>query len=193
MTCVIDYTNKMKTINDTYLFKALDAFPYDIEETMEALNYALSCNEKNPIALGLMARVHGEILGDYQEAKEYFQEALGYDMHCIKLYPHYLNVLLWNEDYAEAEKLIDFALTVKGTDKAVLHLKKAILYESKFEFKEALKCLKSAKKYTFNGSFMSYLDDEKARIKSKMPKKKKKSKKERKCSKSSKSARKRRN
>ena len=182
----------MKTINDTYLYKALDAFPYDIEETMEALNYALSYNEKNPIALGLMARVYGEILGEYEEAKEYFQEALGYDVYCIKLYPHYLNVLLWNEDYAEAEKLIDFGLTVKGTDKAVLHLKKAILFESNFEFKEALKCLKSAKKYAFNGAFMSYLEEEKGRIKSKMPKKKKKSKKEKKCSKSSKSAKKRR-
>ena len=183
----------MKTINDTYLFKALDAFPYDIEETMEALNYALSYNDKNPIALGLMARVQGEILGEYEEAKEYFQEALGYDMHCIKLYPHYINVLLWNEDYAEAEKLIDFALTVKGTDKAVLHLKKAILFESKFEFKKALKCLKSAKQFIFNGSFMSDIEDEKSRIKGKMPKKKNKSKKIKKSSKFSKSAKKRRN
>ena len=183
----------MNTINDTYLFKALDAFPYDIEETMEALNYALSYNEKNPIALGLMARVHGEVLGQYEEAKEYFQEALGYDMQCIKLYPHYIDVLLWNEDYNEAEKLIDFALTVKGTDKGVLYLKKATLYESKFEFKEALKCLKSAKEYTFNGSFMSDLEDEKSRIKDKMPKKKKKSKKKKKGSKNSKSAKKRRN
>lgn len=182
----------MKTINDTYLFKALDAFPYDIEETMEALNYALSYNEKNPIALGLMARVHGEVLGEYEEAKEYFQEALGYDMHCVRLYPHFINVLLWNEDYDEAEKLIDFAITVKGTDKAVLYTKKAILFESKLEFKKALKCLKSAKKYTFNGTFMSELEEEKSRIKGKMPKKTKTSKKTKKSSKFSKSARKRR-
>lgn len=183
----------MKTINDTYLFKALDAFPYDIEETMEALNYALSYNEKNPIALGLMARVHGEVLGKYEESKEYFQEALGHDMNCVRLYPHFIDVLLWNEDYDEAEKLIDFALTVKGTDKAVLYAKKAVLFESKFEYKKALKCLKSAKKYTFNGTFMSELEDEKSRIKDKMPKKKKTSKKTKKGSKFSKSAKKRRN
>lgn len=183
----------MKTINDTYLYKALDAFPYAIEETMEALNYALSYNEKNPIALGLMARVHGEVLGEYEEAKEYFQEALGYDMHCVRLYPHFINVLLWNEDYDEAEKLIDFGLTVKGTDKAVLYLKKAILFESKLEFKKALKCLKSAKNFTFNSSFMSDLEDEKSRIKGKLPKKKKKCKKAKKNSKTLKSAKKRRN
>ena len=174
----------MSNLLDKYLFQALDAYPYNLEEAVESLNYALSYDGKNPVALCLMGQVHAENLGDYETAKEYYQQALAEDMYALEVYPKYINVLLWNEDYEEAEKLIDFALTVKGTDKAVLYLGKGILHEQKKEYKKALKALKIAKQYTYNNYFMSNIEGEEKRIKNKMPNKKSKKKSKNKNSKS---------
>lgn len=162
------------TLANNYIFKALDAYPYDLEEAIEALNYALSYDEKNTEALCLMGRIHAEMLKDYEKAKQYFSEALAENMNAFNIYPHYINVLLWNEDFDEAEKLINFSLTIKGSDKAILYLKKAILFEYKKDYKTALSFIKLAKEHTYNCDFMHDIHNEKKRIKGKMPKKKKK-------------------
>ena len=166
----------MKTLANNYIFKALDAFPYDLEECIESLTYALSYDEKNTIALCLMGRIYSEQLKDFETAKLYFTEALAENINAFNVYPHYINVLLWNEDLEEAEKLIDFALTIKGIDKAVLYVKKAVLFEIKKEYKRALKELKLAKEYCYNNDFIADINFEKERIKGKLPKEKKKSK-----------------
>ncbi|WP_062061838.1 hypothetical protein [Aquimarina longa] len=176
----------MSNLLDKYLFQALDAYPYNLEDAVESLNYALSYNEKNPIALSLLAQIYAESLKDYETAKEYYQQALAEDMYALDVYPKYINVLLWNEDLDEAEKLIDFALTIKGTDKAVLYVKKAILFEQKKEYKKALQCLKLAKEKTYNSQFLDDVKEEKKRIKSKIPKKKSKTKNSKESSKKSK-------
>jgi len=167
----------MGNLINNYVFKALDAYPYDMEEVMESLNYALSYDQKNTTALCLMGRVHAEILKDYEQAKMYYTEALAENVNALQVYPHYVNVLLWNEDYNEVEKLINFALTIKGSDKGVLYLKKAILFEQLKKYKKALNYIKLAKENTFCTEFMNELIGEKERIKGKLPKKKKKNKK----------------
>lgn len=105
------------------------------------------------MALCLMGRVYAEQLGDDEMAKSYYERALTQDIHAVKIYPKYINVLLWNEDYEEASTLIDFALTVKETDKAVMYLKRAILLEQKRDYKSALAALKEVKNYAYNSSF----------------------------------------
>ncbi len=164
----------MGTLVDNYIFKALDAYPYDLEDTIEALNYALAYDEKNTIALTLLGRVYAEVLKDYERAKGYYEEALAENMHDFEVYPHYINVLLWNEDFKEAEKLIDFAITLKGANKAILYQKKANLYERLKVYKKALEFLKMAKEYNYDSEFIDTLNIEKERITGKMPKKKKK-------------------
>ena len=166
----------MSTLANNYIFKALDAYPYDLEETIESLTYALSYDEKNTVALCLMGRIYAEKLIDYEKAKEYYAEALAENINALGVYTHYINVLLWNEDLKEAERLIDFALTIKGSDKAVLYTKKANLYEQLKKYKKALGFLKQAKEHTFNNEFLYTIKEEKERIKGKLPKKKEKSK-----------------
>ena len=170
----------MGNLANNYLFKALDAYPYDLEEAVEALTYALSYDDKNTDALCLMGRVYAENLKDYEKAKEYYADALAENVNAFSVYPYYIDVLLWNEDFDEAAKLIDFALTVKGSDKAVLYLRKVILYEYKGKYKKALKVIKVAKKKTFNSGFMDALDCNKDRIKGKLPKKNTKKKRKKK-------------
>lgn len=163
----------MGTLTNNYVFKALENYPYDLEEVMEALNYALSYDDKNTMALTLMGRVYAEKLSKYEEAISYYKEALAENINAFEVYAPYVNVLLWNEDYKEAEDFIDFAITVKGSDKAVLYLKKAILYEQLKEYKKAFPFIKLAKEYTYNSDFMETINEVKERIKGKMPKKKK--------------------
>ncbi|WP_225556135.1 hypothetical protein ACSLMH_00485 [Flavobacterium columnare] len=106
----------MKTI-DKYVVQALDNYPYWLEGTLESLGYALAYDNKNAMALGLYGRLYAEQMQDYESAKQYYAEALAADIHALEIYPHYAEVLLLNEDYEEAAKLIDFSLTIKGINK----------------------------------------------------------------------------
>jgi tetratricopeptide (TPR) repeat protein len=162
----------MGTLTNNYIFKALESYPFDLEEVMEALDYALSSDDKNTMALTLMGRVYAEKLYKYDEAVLYFKQALAENIRAFEAYTPYINTLLWNEDFKEAEEFIDFALTVKGSDKAVLYLKKANLYEQLKEYQKALNFIKLSKEFTFNSDFMVDINVEKDRIKGKMPEKK---------------------
>lgn len=170
----------MGNLTNTYLYKAIDAFPYDLEETIEALNYALSYDDKNTMALSLMGRGYAEKLADYDKAISCFREALEANVNAIEVYAPYIDVLLWNEDFAEAKKLVKFALTVKGADKGVLYVKKALVFEYQKQYKKALKSLKKAEEHTFNSDFLFTIKTEKERIEGKIPKVKKSSKKKQK-------------
>jgi tetratricopeptide (TPR) repeat protein len=171
----------MKTV-DKYLFQALDNYPYSLEETIESLDYALSYNNKNVMALCLYGRVQSEQLQDYEAAKVYFQEALAINIYAISVYPFYLETLILNDDFEEAFKLIDFALALKGIDKvAVLH-KKVLLLEKQQEIKKALKLLKEVKLLLYTNANTYEIESTEKRLKDKkellFPKKKEKSKKE---------------
>jgi len=134
----------MKSV-DKYLFQALDNYPYWLEGTIESLDYALSYDDKNTTALCLYGRIHAEQLQDYEGAKNYFQQAISIDIHALEVYPHYIETLLLNEDFEEAQKLIDFALTIKGVKKVEIKLKLVSLFERQLAFKKALKLLKKVK------------------------------------------------
>ncbi|SHL82873.1 hypothetical protein [Flavobacterium saccharophilum] len=157
----------MKTI-DKYLFQALDNYPYSLEETIESLDYAFSYDAKNTMVLCLYGRIQAEQLWNYEEAKNYFQEALAINIHALEVYPHYLQTLILNEDYEEAQKLIDFALTIKGINKSDIYVKKAILLEAQQQFKNALKEIKNAKLCTLQFAFDSDITEVEKRIKGKL-------------------------
>jgi tetratricopeptide (TPR) repeat protein len=162
--------------NNPYLIKALNNYPWNLEEAVESLNYALSYEPNDPQALCLQGRIEVDVYQNYEAAIGYYQEALEEDIHATFLYPHYLYALIWNEDYEQAEKLADFALTVKSVDKAVIYARKALIKECKTEYKKALKLMKEAKRHTYNDGFIYHLDEMKKRIKSKVPKAKKEGK-----------------
>ena len=172
----------MKTI-DKYLFQALDNYPYSLEETIESLDYAFSYDAKNTMVLCLYGRIQAEQLLNYEEAKHYFQEALAINIHALEVYPHYLQTLILNEDYEEAQKLIDFALTIKGINKSDIYVKKAILCEAQHQFKEALVEIKKAKLSTLQFAFDSDITEVEKRIRGKIDLLKKKKMKPKKDSK----------
>lgn len=172
----------MKTI-DKYLFQALDNYPYWLEGTIESLDYAFSYNDKNTMVLCLYGRIQAEQLLNYEEAKSYFQDALAINIQALEVYPYYIQTLILNEDYQEAHKLIDFALTLKGINKSDIYVKKAILLEAQLQFKEALTAIKNAKLYTLQFACDSDSIEIEKRIKGKIDliKYKKKTKKSKKA------------
>jgi tetratricopeptide (TPR) repeat protein len=115
-----------KMTTNKYYFQALDNFPYNLEETMQALNYALSYDDHNAESLCLLGRVYSEMLQDYETAKSYFEEAMQVKLDSVSTPLFYIDCLLNNEDYEEAKKLIDYAEKIKGIDKSRILYRKAI-------------------------------------------------------------------
>ncbi|MEK6155434.1 tetratricopeptide repeat protein [Flavobacteriaceae bacterium 3-367] len=173
-----------RTNFNIYLFKALDAYPYNLEEAIEALNYALSYDAKNVQALYLMGKIYTEQLGEFETAKSCFSEALASGLDWPKIYPAYIRTLVLNEDYEEAQKLLDFAIVRKATDKGALYFYQGLLKEVQGEFKEAIKAYKQAKRHGLNNEFIRRVEEEISRVKGKFGKKKSKNKKKRKEEKS---------
>lgn len=155
---------------DKYICKALDTYDYNLSEAVEAIDYALAYDKENPIALCLMGQIYTNNIKNYTLAKECFQRALAQDMQAVYIYPKYITVLLHNEDFEEAQKLIDFALTIKGIDKAELYLKNAQLLECKKEYNLALEKIEIAREYTYNNDFMNDIQCEEIRIQNKKEK-----------------------
>ncbi|SFI41473.1 hypothetical protein [Halpernia frigidisoli] len=169
----------MDTIKNKYYFTALDNFPYNMEECIEALQYALSYDSCDVDALCLMGRVYSELLTDYETAKLYFQEAINCDVTNLNTPKFYIKCLLDNEDFAEAEKLINYSLNIKGIDKTRILLHKSLFFEIQLDYENALIPLKEAIHFSYDKEMLDYLKQRQKFIKSKMPKidKEKKSKK----------------
>jgi tetratricopeptide (TPR) repeat protein len=112
---------------------------------------------------------------------------LSINVNALEVYAYYIETLLLNEDYDEAEKLIEFALTVKGSNKAELQLKKIQLYERKQEYKKAKALLKEMKLAVVNNDYNYCIEETEKRLTEKLklisPKKKKKKSKKKKSSK----------
>ena len=159
----------MTLTKNKYYFEALDYFPYNMAECLDALNYALSYEPEDADSLCLMGRVYSEVLKDYETGKKYFEEAMQSNIGNINTPRYYIECLLSNEDYEEAEKLIGYALRMKGIDKSEILNCKSLLMERKGEYKQALEQLKEARKFSYCRSSLEILEDREKLIKDKMP------------------------
>lgn len=155
------------TLATKYLLEAIDNYPYDLPKAMEALDYALSYDDNQAFALLLKGRVYAEQFQDYITAIDYYQDALTKDIYCLQIYPYYISSLICIEKYNEAAKLIKYALTLKGIDKAVIYVYKSLLHESKHQYKKGLKAINLAKVETYNERYMNFVIEIEKRLKKK--------------------------
>lgn len=163
----------MTLTKSKYYFEALDNYPYNLPDCLEALNYALSYDPEDADSLCLMGRIYSEMLNDYEKAKLYFEEAMQCDVTNLNTPKYYIKCLLDNEDLQEAEKLINYSLKIKGIDKCRILIQKSYLSEIKMDFKKALENLKKAKNFAYDQSMLDFLKSKEKLIKEKMPKKSK--------------------
>lgn len=156
------------TIADTYYLKAKAASGYDWDEVCESLNYALSYDENHCAALCLLGKVYARNLNQYSEAFACFDRVIAIDTYYIDVYPLYAKYLIWADETEKAFRLIEFALSIKGIDKAQLYCISAYALETNGNYKVALQHLKEAKRLTYNNDYMFYIVDEENRIKKKL-------------------------
>jgi tetratricopeptide (TPR) repeat protein len=168
----------MTLTKSKYYFEALDNYPYSLPDCLEALNYALSYDPEDADSLCLMGRIYSEMLIDYEKAKLYFEEAMQCDVTNLNVPQYYIKCLLDNEDFHEAEKLIQYSLKIKGIDKSAIWFHRSLLSEKRGSLTNALKFLKVAEKYCFTSCNLDLVRERKKFIKSKMPKQKQIKKKE---------------
>ena len=152
----------MKT--NIYLCRAIEAYPYELAKAIEALNFALSYEPNNVKALHLMAKAQSEQFGDYKAAKSYYENVLAVDIDYPDVYPDFIRFLVNNDDFDEAQKLIDFAMTIKGVDKAGVKLAQGYLYEALHDFEKSEDALKEAKMFGLNSEFDYFVDEVIARV-----------------------------
>ena len=164
----------MNLTKNKYYFEALDFYPYNLPDCLEALNYALSYDSEDADALCLMGRIHSEVLKNYEKAKEFFEEAMMFDVSNVNTPQYYIACLIENEDFAEAEKLITYALKIKGIEKSTLVFYRAMISERRGSLKNALKFLKEAEKNAFTSCSLEMVNERKKFVKSKLTKKERK-------------------
>lgn len=150
-----------------YLMQAIDAYPFDLEEAYQALEFAMSVDNECPHTLCLMGRMYADELEDYVTAIGYFEDALKSDVYAVKVYPYYISALMNLEQLDAAHKAIDFAMTIKGSDKGRLLFLKVMCFEYAKNYKAALKTLKASEVYSFNSDFKALLKETRTRIEEK--------------------------
>ncbi|MBL4662902.1 MAG: hypothetical protein JKY22_04955 [Flavobacteriaceae bacterium] len=170
------------TTADNYYLKAKAAcgdYSSDWGEACEASNYALSYDENHGASLCLLGEIYAKHLSQFDKAYECFDRLIATNINYVEVYPLYAKYLIWGDEIKRAEKLVEFALSIKAIDESQLHWLSAYIEETKGNYKKSLKYLKKAKTLTYNEYYFGFMEDEEQRIKKKIkllkPKKKSKS------------------
>ena len=166
-------------IADQYYLKArgaMSGFCSDWEEVCEGLNYALSHDENHLPSLLLLGKIHANFLSDFEAAFSCYDKIIAINPNYTEVYPKYILTLIWADQLGKAQKLIDFALTIKGVSEAEIYSTQSYIYEVHGDYKEGIKYIKKARKLTYNDYYRDFLNDEKKRLKEKIEESKPKKK-----------------
>jgi len=156
--------------NNTYYLKALDNYPYNLQEAIENLNYALSYDDTCANSHCLMGKLYMEQLLNFEMAKHHFEQALCANLHHIDTYYNFIRLSVKLEEYKQAKKLLRFAKNIKGIYKPALLYAKANMHEKQGKFNAAKAVLKKAIYYSTYNSECKFFKGELDRIKGKLKK-----------------------
>lgn len=159
---------------NNYYLKALDHYPYDLTEFLEAINYALTYDEDHTDAHCLMGLFYMDQLQKFDDAKYHFNKALASDLDNLKAYYSLIRCLIATEEYAQAFRVIEHAQKVKGISSEALDHRIAIILERKLQFRSAKKFLKRAIEKSYFTSDREFYESELIRVKDKISKRKSK-------------------
>ncbi len=162
------------TLSNKCYLQALEAYPYDLTEALEALSYALSYESGHAGAHCLLGRLNMEQLMQYAKAEFHFEQALISDINYVSIYEHYSMLLILLREYEKAEKLIKHAYTIKGVNLAAIQYREGLLHEYQKNMVTAKRFMKLAYDNSCNEEERSFLKHELGRVKSKLNVSKKK-------------------
>lgn len=155
------------TLADQYYIKAMDEYPYNLEESIENLNYALSYNSEHVGALYLMGCLHMEHLDELEIAEEYFEMAVSINPSNYKLNCKYAELMIIFKEYQKAQKMIAYTHRIRGVNTAIILRVESFLYEHRCFFDESIRLLERAKQYAFNNGYLDDLNEDLIRVRGK--------------------------
>jgi tetratricopeptide (TPR) repeat protein len=165
------------SIGENYLLKAKDAYHYDMETCVEALNYAMSYEDENAEVWLLHGKVMLYYIKDYSSAEESFLNALSVDPTHSETFIEFIWLRINEARFLEAQQLLYKALQVVKKDFAQLFRLQAVLLEYEESYAEAIESLEIALEKTYNCSYQCFLEEEVKRLKNKKKRNAKKTKK----------------
>ena len=159
--------------------KALDLYPFELDQVTEALNFAISYDNDHAGAHCLLGKLNLYQLGKYREAEDHFEKALASDIENTETYYSYADLLIQIGEFGRAKKLIKYAYKIKGISVWRLKYYEGLIAEIKGDYLKAKKCMKLAYANSYRKNERVFLKDELERVKSKMePSKKARKKRE---------------
>lgn len=165
------------SIADQYYAKALDEYPFNLEEFVESLNYALSYDSEHVGANSLMARFYHEKMKDYDKAAFHYQAALASDPVNSRIYLDFALLRITSQEIEKADKLLQYALGLKGVEMAVWFRLRGLYFEALKQYKQAKKYYRKAVFESMETEYIDFLKSEISRVQTKLKLKKRKTKK----------------
>jgi tetratricopeptide (TPR) repeat protein len=156
------------TLADSYYLKALDLYPFELDQVTEALNFAISYDNDHAGAHCLLGKLNLYQLGKYREAEDHFEKALASDIENSETYYAYAELLIHIGEFGRAKKLIKYAYKIKGISVWRLKYYEGLIAEIKGDYLKAKKCMKLAYANSYRKNERVFLKDELERVKSKM-------------------------
>lgn len=156
------------TIADTYYLKALNLYPYDLDQVIEALNFAISYDKDHAGAHCLLGNLNMYQLGKISEAENHFEKALASDLNYVDTYYSYTNLLIQIGEYGKAKKLISYAYKIKGINVSRLKHSEGLIAEIKGHLHKAKRYMKFAYERSCNQTERNFLKEELDRVNSKL-------------------------
>ncbi len=158
----------MSGLASHYYIKARDVYPYDLQEALEAVGYALSYDDEHAGAHCLKGQMLFEQEKNFREAFYHFEQALVHDPEYIETYYCYADALIAYGEFDRAERLLDHAINVRGICQACILRQTALLKEYKGKYGKAIKLLNKAIKRSVHNGEIADLKDELKRVKEKL-------------------------
>ncbi len=156
------------TLADSYYLKALDLYPYELDQVIEALTFAISYDNDHAGAHCLLGKLNLYQLGKYYEAEDHFVKALASDIDYVETYYSYAELLIQIGEYGKAKKLIKYAYKIKGINTTRLKHSEGLIAEIKGNYVKAKEHLNRAYISSFSKAEREFLKEEIDRVNSKL-------------------------
>lgn len=158
------------SLANNYYLKALDCYPWELSEFLEAINYALSYDANHADANCLFGRFYMEQLCKFKDATHHFEKALTADINNIPTYYAYICLTIQTGDHKKGRKLLRMAKDIAGIDNSYLKHLEALILEKEGKLKASKKLLKHLLQDETCNSVRAYVKNELSRIKDKQKK-----------------------
>lgn len=156
------------TIADGYYTKAEGAYPWQLDDVIENLNYALNYDSEHVQSLCLKGRLFMYQFKEYPAAEACFQRALFSNVTYPDTYKYYSLLKIWQCDLDKASEIIKRGKRVGGMDQGTMLLHEALILESRGSFHSAQKFMKKAKLVSLEPDKLERIEENLKRIKSKI-------------------------